>query len=135
MLYYGTPYLLPTYHIDSNLVLAPYFWEDGHSHSMNKEICFQMVDFNTPGLKILNYHPIDIYFNTYNIEHRNKIKDITSSINSLTKSVTKKFINNRVYGVRDHFVEFSKYITNKKYRTILCNDLNKASRENIKWEK
>ena len=127
MLYYGTPYLLPTYHVDSDLILAPYYWEDGHSHQMGKTIKFNMVNMKSPGLKIFNFHPIDLYYNTLNINHRNEVKNV----NKITDKITGHLKNTKYYGVRNYFLDVVDYIKINNHNTIFCDDLNQQARKNI----
>lgn len=130
MLYYGTPYLLPTYHSDSDLVLAPYYWEDGHSHAMQKNIGFDMVGLSCPGIKIFNFHPIDLFFNTESHEHRNKIKNQNTYTSQLDESCL-DFVNRERYGVRNYFEDLAKYIRSNKHGHIFCSELNSAARANL----
>ena len=134
MLYYGTPYLLPTYHADSNLVLAPYFWEDGHSHSMKVKISFNMVDIESPGLKIFNFHPLDLYFNTFGIEHRYSIKNLSNHVSDLTEESTQHLLNEKIYGSRNYFLDLVNHIKTNNYSTYFCNDLNVEARKTILFD-
>ena len=119
------------YHADSDLILAPYFWEDGHSHCMEKKIKFDMVDLQSPGLKILNFHPIDLYFNTLSIEHRNKVKNLNKNIAKISKDNAEHLVNTTDYGVRNYFVDMVDYVKSNDHGTIFCNELNEEARKNI----
>ena len=92
-----------------------------------------MVDMNTPGLKIFNFHPIDLYYNTLNIQHRNQIKNIVNKISEISINNSRHLKNKKHYGIRDYFIDLVKFIKNKEHNTIFCSELNRLARENIKY--
>lgn len=94
-------YLLPHYQEELNIINAPYFWEDGMRLNNKVDYEDEYIDFNCPGLKIFDFHPIDIYLNTYSIDHRNSFKNSVKSVSEASKNHSETFINKSIYGTRD----------------------------------
>jgi hypothetical protein len=111
-------YLSPVYHPDIDLVRVPYIWES--------------LDLKSPGLKILDFHPIDIYLNTSNINQRNKFKKSFSSVLNASKQEAEKFINKKNYGIRNFLIDILKLIKTKNIKTSNFDELNYEFRKNIK---
>lgn len=62
-LMYNTSHLQPAYHKDLDLTLFPYMWEDGICENSGEEVSTASMALDTPGLKILNFHPMNIFIN------------------------------------------------------------------------
>lgn len=124
-------YLSPLYHPDIDLVRVPYIWEDGMTLNFKTNIR-KSLNLYSPGLKILDFHPIDIYLNTSSIEQRNNFKGSFSSVLDVTKSDTERFINKKNYGIRNFLIDILKLIKRKKIKTSNFNELNYEFRKNIK---
>jgi peptidoglycan/xylan/chitin deacetylase (PgdA/CDA1 family) len=60
---FDTPYLLPALHRDLGLVLLTYAWEDGIAENANVPLVLAAVDVDSPGLKIFNFHPMNVFVN------------------------------------------------------------------------
>ena len=131
MCYYETPYLLPAYHSDVDLVITPYWWEDGLTLAMKKNIGLDKTAIKTPGIKIFTFHPLDIYLNTYSFEIRNKIKLLKSSVNNITKEELIGKKNIQYFGIRDYFIELLNLSKLPDVKFITCRDLNNAFRSII----
>lgn len=69
-LMYNTPYLLPAYHHDLDLTLFPYMWEDGIAENAGWPVSIESMRLDTPGLKILNFHPMNVFINGPTAEAR-----------------------------------------------------------------
>ena len=90
------------------------------SHENSDEIPKKsMVDLLSPGIKIFNYHAIDIYYNTYNHHHREQIKRQHEFVTSLEKN-DDHLRNNKVYGIRSHFIDLVDYIKNHDFHIMFC---------------
>ena len=63
---YNTPYLLPAFHKDLNMTLLSYFWEDGICENANIPLIMSDINLNSPGIKIFNFHPMNLYINGCN---------------------------------------------------------------------
>ena len=131
MCYYETPYLLPAYHSDVDLVIVPYWWEDGFTLSMKKNLELDKIAIKTPGIKIFTFHPLDIYLNTYSFEMRNKIKSFKRSVINITKEELLGKRNMRKTGIRDYFIELLNLSKLPDVKFITCRDLNYAFRSII----
>jgi hypothetical protein len=124
-------YLSPVYHPDIDLVRVPYIWEDGMTLNFKTNIK-KSLDLKSPGLKILDFHPIDIYLNTSNINQRNKFKKSFSSVLNASKQEADKFINKKNYGIRNFLIDILKLIKTKNIKTSNFDELNYEFRKNIK---
>ena len=124
-------YLTPVYHPDIDLVRVPYIWEDGMTLNFKTNIR-NSLNLNSPGLKILNFHPIDVYLNTSSIEQRNMFKKSFKSVLNASKSEAEKFINKRNYGIRNFLIHILNLIKIKKIKTSNFDELNYEFRKNIR---
>ena len=61
---FNAPYLLPAWHPDLDLTLLTYFWEDGVCEVARLPFKVLEISLETPGMKILNFHPRDVYLNS-----------------------------------------------------------------------
>jgi hypothetical protein len=69
-LMYNTSHLQPAYHPDLNLTLVPYMWEDGICENAGDQVSIRSMMLDTPGLKVLNFHPMNIFINGPTAEAR-----------------------------------------------------------------
>jgi hypothetical protein len=129
MCYYETPFMLPTYHQDIDLVLAPYWWEDGLTLSMGRPLTLNKTALQEPGLKILTFHPLDLYMNTSTFKHRNKIKGLRGSITDLKKKDVALLRNQTFRGTRDCFIDLMRYASSHDVDFVTCKELNTAFRK------
>lgn len=60
---FNCPYLLPAWHADLNMLLLTYTWEDGICENAGLPMRLDSIDLHSPGLKIINFHPMNIYIN------------------------------------------------------------------------
>jgi len=119
--------ILPTYHHDLDMVLAPYFWEDG-IHLRGKELKGEagIIDWSTPGLKIFDFHPLDIYLNTNSMDLRNSFKASVTKLQDTEEDFCEKFINRDLTGTRDILIEL---IAKEKRGEITIKSLTSLNRE------
>ena len=83
---YNSPYLLPAFHKDLNLTLLSYFWEDGISENAGIPLKLSEININLPGIKVFNFHPMNIYINGHNSEARlNFLKENPDLLNTSAK--------------------------------------------------
>jgi hypothetical protein len=71
-LMYNTSHLQPAYHRDLGLTLFPYMWEDGICENARDEVSVRSMQLDSPGLKIVNFHPMNIFINGPTAEQRLK---------------------------------------------------------------
>ena len=93
--------IIPTYHEDLDMIMAPYFWEDGTFLRSKKDFGEDIIDWKTKGLKIFDFHPLDIYLNTVTLEQRNEFKKSVTKLQETEEKFASKFINNSDFGSRD----------------------------------
>jgi hypothetical protein len=109
-------------HVDYNgMTRFSYCWEDGIHLDMGFGLDFDQVTLHTPGLKILNVHPILIYLNSSTEEHRRSVtrryKDLTTApYADITAEV------NRGRGIADVWRELLQYLADSGVRTHLLRD-------------
>ena len=85
---------MPTFWSPLDLVRVPYTWEDGFTLSSKINIK-KSINLKDPGLKVLNFHPIDVYLNTCSIDQRNKFKNNFKSVLHSNKKSCEQFMNHR----------------------------------------
>src|ERR1035437_6832731 len=90
------PYIIPhqVFYGDKSLIRMPYFWSDDGEMSITQSPSFELSnkEFNKPGLKILDFHPIHVFLNSENMDNYNLLKK-NVIIKDCTKEDTKPFIN------------------------------------------
>jgi peptidoglycan/xylan/chitin deacetylase (PgdA/CDA1 family) len=62
-LLYNTSHLQPAWHRDLGLMLIPYCWEDGICENAGDEVSVESMVLDSPGLKVINFHPMNVYVN------------------------------------------------------------------------
>ena len=60
-----------------------------------------MIDWQTRGLKVFDFHPLDIYLNTSSMEQRNRFKKSVTKLQETEINVASKFINKSDFGSCD----------------------------------
>ncbi len=60
---FNAPYLVPAWHKDLNMTLLPYMWEDGVCENQGLTPAAATIDLVSPGLKIMNFHPMNAFIN------------------------------------------------------------------------
>ena len=88
------------------MILAPYFWEDGiYLRGKDLRGNQNIIDWETPGLKIFDFHPLDIYLNTSCMNQRNDFKKSVKKLQDTEENFSRDFINNDSFGSRDILLE------------------------------
>ena len=60
---FNCPYVMPAWHPDLGMVLFTYTWEDGICENAGLPMRVSSVDLDSPGMKIINFHPMNVYVN------------------------------------------------------------------------
>ena len=60
---FNASHLLPAWHGDLGMTLLSYCWEDGFAVDGVLPVAPESLDLDSPGVKILNFHPVNIYLN------------------------------------------------------------------------
>tara|TARA_Y100001968_G_C19442504_1_gene763356 strand:- start:2028 stop:2822 length:795 start_codon:yes stop_codon:yes gene_type:complete len=121
-IYFNTPFLLPTFHKDLNLVLLTYFWEDGVCENQNILPTIENIDLDSPGLKIINFHPMNVYINSSNVEQRKFFQKSNPNLLASSPESVNKFIN-RGKGSGTFLIEILEYIKINKIKTFTLGEL------------
>lgn len=104
-------------HQDYNgLVRFSYMWEDGIHLDTNTPFTLEAVNFMSPGLKILNIHPILFYLNSVNEDHR---RSVTKKYKDLTLAPKKEIDEcvNKSFGIRKYYESLLDYMKDKNIET------------------
>ncbi|MCH7871302.1 MAG: hypothetical protein IID33_06340 [Planctomycetes bacterium] len=60
---FNCPYVIPAWHPDLRMVLFTYTWEDGICENARLPMRLSSLDLDSPGMKIINIHPMNVYIN------------------------------------------------------------------------
>jgi hypothetical protein len=98
-----------------------YCWEDGIHLDMGFGLDMDRVTLHTPGLKILNVHPILIYLNSSTEEHR---RSVTRRYTDLTSAPYTEISGevNRGRGIGTLWREMLQYLAANNVRTHLLKE-------------
>ena len=107
----------------NGILNIPYVWEDGYHLETSTPLEDQFLPLDTPGLKVLNFHPVLLYLNCTDDDQRKKavrgIKDLTM----VTKEYLDPFVNKN-YGIWSFAKSFLLNLAeNKDIHFYLLNDV------------
>ena len=118
-------------HVDYNgMVRYSYFWEDGIHLDTNTPFDISLVNLNTPGLKVLNIHPVLFYLNTVTDDERRAVTSQYSDLTIAPKDEVDKYVNKN-YGIRNFYIELLKYCNSQNVKTHFLEDLSYQMLEGI----
>src|SRR3990167_471137 len=110
----------------SGLLSLPIFLEDGGYLLMNPALDFDTLipRLNTPGLKIINFHPAHMAFNTPHFQYTRKIKDSMSreAWNNISKSEIKK-AEEKGTGIRKIIQKIIDFAFNNNHKIFSMHDI------------
>lgn len=107
----GMPHLRPfEFRLGGNsLWRIPYCWSDDYEMEKGTP-CWQIAPLlKWEGLKVLNFHPIHLYFNAANPQYYQPLKERVPRLNELTPAIADGFIQSGP-GVQDFFNEMIEYL-------------------------
>jgi len=111
-------------HVDYNKMLRfSYMWEDGIHLDTDTPKKIENINLHTPGLKILNVHPILIYLNAPNDNYRRIVTSKYSDLTAAPKREIDKFINTSKYGIKDFYIDILKYLKTQKVNSYTLEGL------------
>ena len=117
--------LKPLLH-ESQLIELPVFFEDGTYlyNELGLDITPYLNYFETPGLKIISFHPMNIVFNTPYISWMRQIKDSMTrqSFNTIDSEFIKKTRNNHK-GIANILSEIINFVQQKNYPVMSLNEI------------
>ena len=110
----------------SGLLSIPIFFEDGGFLLMDPSLNFNnfLKRFSKPGLKVINFHPAHVCFNTPNFGYTRKIKDSVSreEWNNLSKENLKKIEYNQ-YGIRNFLEKIIEHTQKKNMKIFSIEEI------------
>lgn len=119
-------------HVDYNeMVRFSYCWEDGIHLDTNTPFDISLVNINTPGLKIINIHPVLFYLNTVTDNERRVVTSQYTDLTKAPKQEVDKYVNVN-YGIGDFYVQLLNYFNSKQVKTHFLEDLSVKYLEGIK---
>ena len=111
---------------ESQLIEFPIFLEDGTFlyNDLGLEINSYLKYFETPGLKIISFHPMNIVFNTPYIQWMRQIKDSMTkeSFNVIDNEFIEKTKNNK-QGIANILSEIINFVQRKNHPILFLNEL------------
>lgn len=102
-----------------------YFWEDGIHLDMGLPLSWKPICLNTPGLKIINIHPMLIYLNSKTDNHR---RSVTSKYRDLTQAPQREVdpFRNKSTGIKDLWESLLSKISKEGIRTHTLSQLHSS---------
>jgi len=117
----GMPNISPffTYYDGEPLFNVPFFWaEDGEFFTPNPSFNITPI-INTPGLKVLDFHPVHIYLNSPSMEPYNdaKIRMKPKQLSDWDEDGASRFIHHEK-GIQTMFLDLLEYLKDQRTRTL-----------------
>ena len=116
------------------MVSIPIFLEDGGYLLMDPTLQFEVIRerLETPGLKLINFHPAHMAFNTPNIAYTREIKDRhgRDAWNSLSGSQIRR-LEHKDDGVRTAIQRIIDHVRGRKYPVLSIHEVYEQSRREM----
>ncbi|MEX2615879.1 MAG: polysaccharide deacetylase family protein [Alphaproteobacteria bacterium] len=90
---FNCPYLLPAWHADIRMTLLSYCWEDGFSVDGDFPSSVDSIDLDSPGMKILNFHPLNVYLNCERTDQKTAFQAAIPNLSCCTMEESAAFRN------------------------------------------
>ena len=88
---FNTPYILPAFHKDLHMTLLSYFWEDGICENSDIPLSLSEINIDSPGIKVFNFHPMNIYINGHNSQARTNFLKKNIDLLNTPEEIASKF--------------------------------------------
>ena len=121
---FNTPYLLPSFHKDINLILLTYSWEDGICENARFPMSLSSIDLNSPGMKIINFHPMNIFINGSNADARLKFMRENPDLLHCPRHIAERY-RQKGMGVETVLIEMLAMVDRQRYNCITLMELAK----------
>ncbi|TND05925.1 MAG: hypothetical protein FD123_3616 [Bacteroidetes bacterium] len=116
------------FYISPTTIEIPLYWMDNFCIEMEGEYPAYRVDqlnLESPGLKVINFHPIHLFLNTASM---NEYADAKKYYHEPEKLVKHRNVKHK--GSKDYLVEILEYVKNKNLPTSRMIDVNNNYRNN-----
>jgi hypothetical protein len=88
---FNSPFLLPVWHADIRMTLLSYSWEDGFAVEGKMPSTLESIDLETPGLKILNFHPFNVYMNFADTNEKSRFQKDNPDLGNCPVEIAEKY--------------------------------------------
>lgn len=122
---FNCPYLLPVFHNDINMMLLTYSWEDGLCENAGLPMNLNSIDIDSPGIKILNFHPMNTFINSPNEEIRVNFLSENPDLPKCSEDTAKKYIYSGD-GAGSLLISLLKFLKKNNYYTLRLKDLSSS---------
>ena len=111
---------------ESGLIHFPVFFEDGTHlyHKMDLNILNYAKYLDSPGIKIISFHPMNLVFNSPSLSYMRELKDSISREGY--QNLSKKEIDtrkNQSRGIRDTVLQIFDYVKQNDFKVLTMNEL------------
>lgn len=114
---FNCPYTLPAWHQDIGMVLLTYIFEDGICENANLPLDLSSIDLERPGLKIINFHPMNVYINGSDAQPRLAFLQDNGDLLHCPQQVAERY-RCQAAGVETVLVDLLKYLSSKKCKFL-----------------
>lgn len=111
----------PHYNILYDITQLPYFFEDGICENIGYNF-YSNIDIFSKGMKIFNFHPLNIYINSAEKKHRENFLFNVSSLVNVKESFANAFINKKMFGSHDFLKELIQKLKKRKLNFFKVED-------------
>jgi peptidoglycan/xylan/chitin deacetylase (PgdA/CDA1 family) len=133
LLLYDAPYLQP-FSTFYNITRIPYNWSDASHILDSRKMNISELFLESPGLKVLDFHPLLWYLNSSNYNNYNHLKENIKDLRLLKKKHCESFIFNGI-GIKTLLEVLKNIILKEKLTTFFIRDLHNAFiKSNIDFE-
>jgi hypothetical protein len=110
-------------YIDYNgLIRMSYVWEDGIHVDVGEPLLIEKLPLDSPGLKVLNVHPLLIYLNAPDDHLRRRLCKGITDLTQVPKSYFDGHIHSG-YGLRDFYRDLLIELKRRNVRTVFARDV------------
>lgn len=115
-------HIKPFYH-HSGILRIPFIWADDNHILYGREFSVDQMRLNLPGLKVVNFHPLNIYLNLgHDSKPKDRIKSLGIPLNTLTEKQIKRQVR-KGRGTRKLFEDFLMFLEKEDMGTYSLKEL------------
>jgi len=122
---FNAPYLLPVWTDDLKMVLLPYMWEDGVCENQGLTPSLGTIALKSPGLKIINFHPMNVFINCANRTDRLAFQRANSDLLNTSEKEAKVF-RRKGFGSGKTLENLCQYIAEQGIEAVCVHELVKS---------